>query len=242
MDKSITQLAEIIEQSSNIVFFGGAGVSTESGIPDYRSTSGLYNESEESDNLPKILTHTLFVDTPEIFYQVYRSKRIYPQAKPNLAHEALVRMEQAGKLKAIITQNIDTLHQMAGSKNVIELHGSIRHNYCTQCNKHFDLSYIIASSLLVPHCDECNGTLKPDVVLYEERLSECVINQAISYIRNAEVLIVGGTSLNVYPAASYLRYFTGNHLVLINKSATEYDDQATLVIRQSIGQTLSLVS
>ena len=241
MDELVKSVAEIIKESSNIVFMGGAGVSTESGIPDYRSNSGLYNESSQIDNLPSRSTHTLFVNSPDVFYQVYRSKRIFPNAKPNLAHEALVRMEKANKLKAIITQNIDTLHQIAGSQNVIELHGSIKHNHCTKCNKHFDLSYIIESSQLVPLCNECGGIIKPDVVLYEENLSTEVVQQEIYYIQNADVLIVGGTSLDVHPAASYLQYFSGKYLVLINKSPTPYDYDADILINQSIGLVLSQV-
>lgn len=235
---SIDKLKEIIKDSNNIVFFGGAGVSTESGIPDFRSANGLYNEKTKSTYSPEqILSHTFFVNHTKEFYDFYRSKMIYKDAKPNDAHKVLAKLEQAGKLKAVITQNIDGLHQMAGSKEVMELHGSVHRNFCTNCHKSFDLDYII-NSKDIPKCDECGSIIKPDVVLYEESLDNDVINKSVSYIENADVLIIGGTSLSVYPAAGLIQYYRGDKLILINKSSTQYDNRANLVIDGKIGETL----
>ncbi len=238
---NIESLKQIIENSNNIVFFGGAGVSTESNIPDFRSTTGLYKTKNNYEYPPEtMLSHSFFVDHPEDFYDFYKSKMIYRDAKPNSAHLALAKLEKMGKLRAVITQNIDGLHQAAGSKNVLELHGSVHRNYCTQCNKSFDLDYIV-QSVNSPKCDVCSGLIKPDVVLYEESLDMNVLNSTVSYIQNADVLIIGGTSLNVYPAASLIQYFKGSKLILINKSSTSYDNKADLIIHESIGETLDYI-
>ena len=238
---SLETLKSIIKNSNNIVFFGGAGVSTESNIPDFRSATGLYKTKNNFEYPPEtMLSHSFFLEHPEDFYEFYKAKMIYKSAKPNAAHLALAELEKQGKLKAVITQNIDGLHQAAGSKNVLELHGSVHRNYCTKCNKFFDLDYILNSSG-IPKCDKCHNTVKPDVVLYEENLNMDVLNNAISYIQNSEVLIIGGTSLNVYPAASLIQYFKGKKLILINKSTTSYDYKADLVIHDSIGETLSKI-
>lgn len=239
-DNKIERLREIVKNSDNIVFFGGAGVSTESNIPDFRSTNGLYSEKIKSKYSPEeMLSHTFFVRHTKEFFEFYKSKMIYKDAKPNLAHIALSKLEQAGKLKAVITQNIDGLHQMAGSKNVLELHGSVHRNYCTKCGNFYDLEYIL-NSIDVPKCI-CGGIVKPDVVLYEEPLDNEVIEASIDYISKADVLIVGGTSLSVYPAAGLINYFKGKHLVLINKTSTPYDRYAEIVINNSIGKTLDKV-
>lgn len=228
-------LQEIIDGSDNIVFFGGAGVSTESGIPDFRSVDGLYNQ--KYDYPPEtILSHTFFMDKPEEFYKFYRDKLIVKDVQPNKAHIALARLEEKGKLKAVITQNIDGLHQMAGSKNVLELHGSTLRNYCMDCGKFYGVDYI-EKSTGVPHC-ECGGIVKPDVVLYEEMLDDDTISKSVKFISEAEVLIIGGTSLNVYPAAGFINYFRGKHLVIINKASTPADKQADLVINEPIGEVL----
>lgn len=235
---SITKLKEIIDKSNNIVFFGGAGVSTESNIPDFRSANGLYREKTNNYLSPEeILSHNFFMKHTKEFYEFYKEKMIYKDAEPNAAHLALADLEKAGKVKAVITQNIDGLHQKAGSRNVLELHGSIHRNYCSNCNKFFPLEFII-NSINVPKCDVCGHTVKPDVVLYEESLDLEVLNKSISFIENAEVLIVGGTSLTVYPAAGLIRYYRGDKLVLINKSITPYDNRADLVIHDKIGETL----
>ncbi|MEQ8198873.1 MAG: NAD-dependent protein deacylase [Clostridiaceae bacterium] len=238
---SLEKLKEIINNSNNIVFFGGAGVSTESGIPDFRSSNGLFNQKLNKTFTPEqLVSHTFFMRYPEEFFNFYRDKLIYQNAKPNDAHISLAKLEKLGKLKAIITQNIDGLHQMAGSKNVYELHGSVHRNYCMKCNKFYDVDFIIKSEG-VPICTKCGGTVKPDVVLYEEGLSEDTINSAVNAISKADTLIIGGTSLTVYPAAGLIRYFRGRHLVLINKSATSYDNSAEIVINNSIGETLKEV-
>ncbi len=238
---TIEKLKSIISDSDNIVFFGGAGVSTESNIPDFRSASGLYTTSKSSKYPPEyMLSHTCYKRDTEDFYEFYKTKMIYPDAKPNLAHIALAELEKRGKLKAVITQNIDGLHQMAGSKNVLELHGSVHRNYCTKCNKSFSLDFILESSA-IPICDECGGIVKPDVVLYEESLDMNVLNRALDYIQKAVVLIVGGTSLTVYPAASLVEYYRGNKLILINKSETNYDRRALLTFNSSIGEVLSSI-
>lgn len=236
------KLREIIQKSGNIVFFGGAGVSTESNIPDFRSENGLYVSSEKVRYSPEtILSHSFFEEHTEEFYNFYRNKMIYKDAVPNAAHYALAELEKRGKLKAVITQNIDGLHQLAGSREVLELHGSVRRNYCLSCGKSFDLDYIISSRDLVPRCDLCGGTVRPDVVLYEEALDSEVVNMAVKYVSEAEVLIVGGTSLVVYPAASLVTYFRGSSLILINKSSTPFDSRADLVINDSIGKVLKSV-
>lgn len=228
-------LQEIINDSESIVFFGGAGVSTESGIPDFRSTDGLYNQ--KYDFPPEtILSHRYFVTHTADFYKFYRDKMIYSDAKPNKAHIALARLEQSGKLKAIITQNIDNLHQKAGSKTVYELHGSVYRNYCMDCKKIYGIEKIL-NSTGVPTC-ECGGIIKPDVVLYEENLNEDVISGAINAISNCDTLIIAGTSLTVYPAAGFVGYFKGRHLVLINRDKTSYDKYAELVIREKVGEVL----
>lgn len=236
---TIEKLKSIIDNSNNIVFFGGAGVSTESNIPDFRSAAGLYTTSKNSKYPPEyMLSHTCYKKDTEDFFEFYKAKMIYRDAKPNLAHIALAELEKRGKLKAIITQNIDGLHQMAGSQNVLELHGSIHRNYCDKCHKFFPLEYIIEASS-VPLCDECDGIVKPDVVLYEEGLDMNILNKSIEYIRNADVLIVGGTSLTVYPAASLVEYYRGSKLILINKSKTQYDNRALLNFNSSIGKVLN---
>lgn len=229
-------LQEIVDHSKNIVFFGGAGVSTESGIPDFRSTDGLYNQ--EYDYPPEeILSHTFFVSHTEAFYGFYRDKMLCLTAEPNAAHKKLAELEQKGKLSAVVTQNIDGLHQKAGSKNVFELHGGIHRNYCTQCHKFFDADFI-ANSVGVPTCD-CGGIIKPDVVLYEEGLDDATVTGAVDAISSADCLIVAGTSLNVYPAAGFIRYFRGKYFVLINRDVTPADKYADLVIHDSVGKVLS---
>ena len=239
MSEQIEKLQKIIDEHDNIVFFGGAGVSTESGIPDFRSVDGLYNQ--KYDYPPEtILSHTFFVRKTEEFYRFYRDKMLIKGARPNKAHLKLAELEQAGKLKAIVTQNIDGLHQAAGSKVVWELHGSVLRNYCTRCHSFFDDRFI-AESKGIPTCPECGGLIKPDVVLYEEGLDAHVMEEAIAAISRAQVLIVGGTSLVVYPAAGMLRYFKGDKLVLLNKGATGMDGSADLVIREPIGETLGQI-
>ena len=235
----VNKLKDIIDKSNNIVFFGGAGISTESGIPDFRSGNGLYNVVENRKYSPEeMLSHRFFNSNTKDFYDFYREKMIYPKAKPNAAHIALAKLEEMGKLKAVITQNIDGLHQAAGSKNVFELHGSVLRNYCISCNTFQDLDFIM-NSKDIPKCPHCGGVVKPDVVLYEEGLDKDIINGAVNAIANAEVLIIGGTSLVVYPAASLIRYYEGNKLILINKSSTQYDNKANLVINDSIGKVMS---
>ena len=226
-----------INESDNIVFFGGAGVSTESNIPDFRSTDGLYNQ-EYAYPPETILSHSFYRKKPEEFFRFYRNKMLFPNAQPNAAHRALARLEQQGKLKAVITQNIDGLHQKAGSKEVLELHGSVLRNYCEQCGKFYSLHQIHASKELVPKCD-CGGTIKPDVVLYEESLNQKTLEKSVRYISEADLLIVGGTSLTVYPAAGLLDYYRGKKLVLINMAATAKDNIADLIIKRKIGEALS---
>ncbi|WP_027623566.1 NAD-dependent protein deacylase [Clostridium lundense] len=239
---SIKKLEEIIKDSSNVVFFGGAGVSTESNIPDFRSAAGLYNSKNNFAYPPEVmLSHSFFCDYTEDFFKFYKSKMIYKNAKPNAAHYALAKLENIGKLKSVITQNIDGLHQEAGSKEVIELHGNIHRNYCTNCNAFFNLDYVLNSKDVIPKCDHCGGIVKPDVVLYEEELDMEAINKAIYYVENADVLIIGGTSLAVYPAANLVHYYKGNKLILINKSSTPYDNRASLVINNKIGEVLGKV-
>lgn len=235
----IETLQKWIDESNRIVFFGGAGVSTESGVPDFRSVDGLYNQ--KYDYPPEeILSHTFYRRKPEEFYRFYRDKMIYTDALPNKAHLKLAELEEKGKLTAVVTQNIDGLHQAAGSKTVYELHGSVLRNYCENCGKFFDINYIIESDG-VPKCDKCNGPIKPDVVLYEEGLDSNTMNGALNAISNADMLIIGGTSLNVYPAAGLIDYYRGNRLVLINMSKTPMDYKADLVIYDKIGKVLSQI-
>lgn len=240
MDTEIEQLTKILKESNNIVFFGGAGVSTESGIPDFRSADGLFNEKLNITFTPEqLVSHSFYIRYPKEFFNFYKAKLIYPQAKPNKAHIALAKLEEMGKLKAVITQNIDGLHQAAGSKNVFELHGSVLRNYCVKCHAFYDEKFILDSKD-VPTCTKCGGNVKPDVVLYEEGLDDNVIRDAIRAIANADTLIIGGTSLVVYPAAGLIDYFRGKNLVLINKSSTSADNKADLVIHDSIGKVLSM--
>jgi len=240
LEKDIEELKRIIKDSNNIVFFGGAGVSTESGIKDFRSKDGLYNQ--KYDYPPEeILSHTFFMHNTEEFYRFYRDKLNCLKYRPNITHEILAKLEKEGKVKAVITQNIDGLHQEAGSKNVYELHGSVHRNYCMECHKFFGPEKVFETKAPIPLCDECGGIIKPDVVLYEEGLDEKTINNAIDSIRNADVLIVGGTSLMVYPAAGLIRYYMGNKMVLINKDKTDYDRFANLVINDSLGKVFETI-
>lgn len=238
MEENIKQLKEWIEESDNVVFFGGAGVSTESGIPDFRSQDGLYHQ-EYAYPPETILSHSFFLKNPKEFYRFYQNKMLVLDAKPNAAHKKLAQWEQEGKLKAVITQNIDGLHQLAGSQEVLELHGSIHRNYCTRCGKFFDAEYMLKAEG-VPHCD-CGGLIKPDVVLYEEGLNMQTLSKAIQYISNADVLIVGGTSLVVYPAAGLIDYYNGKKLVMVNKSVTPRDQRANLLVQGSIGEIFSQI-
>ena len=233
---NIDKFVQLVQESDNIVFFGGAGVSTESGIPDFRSPDGLYNQKYKYPP-ETIISHSFYQRYPEEFYRFYKDKMLYPDAKPGITHLALAKLEKEGKLKAVITQNIDGLHQKAGSCNVIELHGSVLRNYCERCHKFYGIDKIIDSEG-VPMC-ECGGRIKPDVVLYEEGLDSYVLEKAVNYIKNADILIIGGTSLAVYPAAGLIDYYRGNKLVLINKSETSRDAHANLVINDAIGKVFS---
>lgn len=235
----IEELKRLIEESNHIVFFGGAGVSTESGIPDFRSVDGLYHQKYEYPP-ETILSHTFYRSHPEEFFRFYKDKMLCLTAQPNAAHKKLAEWEQQGKLKAVITQNIDGLHQKAGSKEVLELHGSVLRNYCEKCGKFFDAEYMLHADG-VPKCDVCGGQVKPDVVLYEEGLNNQTLEKAVRYLREADVLLVGGTSLVVYPAAGLIDYYQGNKLVLINKTATARDGIADLTIQGAIGEILSQV-
>ena len=236
----ISQLQEIINNSDNIVFFGGAGVSTESGIPDFRSESGIFNSLKKYGASPEqLVSHSYYVDHTEEFFNYYKENLVFKDANPNPAHLKLAELEKAGKLKAVITQNIDGLHQKAGSRNVLELHGSIHRNYCEFCYREYDSDYILKSDG-IPRC-ECGGIIKPDVVLYEEPLNNEVLDSAVKFISKADTLIIGGTSLVVYPAAGLINYFNGSKLILINKSQTPYDNLASLVINEAIGETLSQI-
>lgn len=238
MEQKIQKLQEIIDQHDNIVFFGGAGVSTESGIPDFRSKDGLYHQ--KYDYPPEtILSHTFFMRHPEEFYRFYQDKMLCDTAAPNPAHYKLAQMEKSGKLKAVITQNIDNLHQMAGSKKVLELHGSVYRNYCMKCGKFYDFKYMKETNG-VPRCT-CGGVIKPDVVLYEEGLDGEILNESVRAISQAQVLIIGGTSLAVYPAASLIDYFQGQYLVVINRDSTPRDKYAQLLIQDSIGAVFSKI-
>ena len=235
------RLKKIIDESKSIVFFGGAGVSTESNIPDFRSESGLYNAQQKYGYSPeRMLSRTFYYSQPELFFRYYKENLIHSAAQPNDAHKALAKLEEMGKLKAVVTQNIDGLHQKAGSKTVYELHGSVERNYCEDCHKFYDLEYIMDENNCrngVPYC-ECGGRVKPDVVLYEESLDSDVIEGAVHAIASCDTLIIGGTSLVVYPAAGFVNYFRGNNLVLINKEPTMMDARADLVINDSIGKVM----
>ena len=238
MTDKVKHLKELVDGSGSIVFFGGAGVSTESGIPDFRSTGGLYHQQWKYP--PEvILSHTFYESNPEEFFRFYRAKMLMPGAKPNAAHRKLAEWEAGGRLKAVITQNIDGLHQAAGSRKVLELHGSVHRNHCERCGKFYGLDDILRTEG-VPRCS-CGGIIKPDVVLYEEGLDQRTLEESVRYLAAADLLIIGGTSLNVYPAAGLIRYFGGRHLVLINKSPVAQDLAADLVITDPIGETLSQV-
>ena len=238
MNEKIEQLSKILEESNNIVFFGGAGVSTSSGVPDFRSSNGLYSKKLNRNFTPEqAVSHSFFVRHPEEFFDFYKKNLIYPEAKPNGCHIALAKLEEMGKLKAVVTQNIDGLHQAAGSKVVYELHGSVLRNYCMKCMEFFDAEYILNADG-VPRCDKCGGAVKPDVVLYEEGLNDEILSNSIRAISEADTLIIGGTSLVVYPAAGLINYFKGNKLVLINKSELAADNKADLVIHDDIAAVM----
>lgn len=239
MDK-IEQLQELIDHSQSIVFFGGAGVSTESNIPDFRSSDGLYSlKLGRHFSAEQLVSHTMFVRYPEEFFDFYKKHLVYPKAKPNEAHYYLASLEKAGKLKAVVTQNIDSLHEVAGSKKVLKLHGSVDRNYCQGCHRFYDLESFLALEGPVPYCQDCGQVVKPDVILYEEPLDMDVFSQAAQVIQKADLLIIGGTSLVVYPAASLINYFSGSKLVVINKSSTPQDSKADLVIEGKIGEVFS---
>ncbi|MBQ9278999.1 MAG: NAD-dependent protein deacylase [Lachnospiraceae bacterium] len=233
----IEKFKNAVDDSNYIVFFGGAGVSTESGIPDFRSTDGLYNQKYKYPP-ETMVSHTFYVQRTEEFFEFYKDKMLFPDAEPNAAHKKLAELEKEGKLKAIVTQNIDGLHQKAGSKEVLELHGSVHRNYCTKCHKFFDLDYVIKSDG-VPKCDDCGGIIKPDVVLYEEGLDSSIIARTIDHISHADMLIIGGTSLVVYPAAGLIDYFKGKYLVVINMAPTPRDKNADILINGKIGEVFS---
>ena len=243
MDEKIAKLQEMIDESQKIVFFGGAGVSTESGIPDFRSQDGLYKQKWKYPP-ETIISRTFFDANPKEFYRFYREKLIIKDAKPNITHLKLAELEAVGKLSAIVTQNIDGLHQKAGSKKVFELHGSTLRNFCMNCGKPYDEDFILQSKDspdTLPHCTECGGLIKPDVVLYEEGLDDGIVNGALEAICQADMLIIGGTSLVVYPAAGFIRYFAGDHLVMINKTETQADNMADLVIHEKLGQVFEQI-
>lgn len=241
METRIEKLTQIIKNSNNIVFFGGAGCSCESGIPDFRSSGGLFNEKLNITFTPEqLVSHSFYIKYPSEFFNFYKSKLIYPNAKPNGCHLALAKLEELDNLKAIVTQNIDGLHQIAGSKNVFELHGSVNRNYCVKCHEFYDVKFILEAKG-VPTCTKCGGIVKPDVVLYEEGLDDSVIRGAVNAITKADTLIVGGTSLVVYPAAGLINHFRGKNLVLINKSTTSADNKADLIINDDIGKVFNEV-
>lgn len=238
--EKISRLQQMIDDSHRIVFFGGAGVSTESHIPDFRSTDGLYHQTYQYP--PEVMvSHSFYAQHTEEFYDFYKNKMVFLDAEPNKAHKKLAELEAAGKLSAIVTQNIDGLHQKAGSKNFYELHGSVHRNYCVKCHKFFDAEYVV-SAKGVPHCDDCQGIVKPDVVLYEESLDGNVMQGAINAIANADMLIIGGTSLVVYPAAGMIDYFRGKYLAVLNRDATSRDRQADLCITDPIGEVLGQIA
>ena len=235
----VEKLGKILAQSSSAVFFGGAGMSTESGIPDFRSANGIYNQKLNQTFSPEeMASHNFFVQHPEEFFSFYRARFVYLDAKPNAGHLALTELERRGNLSAVVTQNIDGLHQLAGSQTVYELHGSIRRSYCVKCGAKYDIDYVM-NNTPIPYCQHCGGIVKPDVVLYGETLDDATVSGAIHAIALADTLIVGGTSLIVYPAAGLIDYFSGEHLILINKTATRADADAELVIREPIGTTLA---
>jgi NAD-dependent deacetylase len=237
---NISELKSIVQSSDNIVFFGGAGTSTESGIPDFRSQNGLFQTKHGTEHPPEqILSHPFFMEHTGEFYRFYKDKMIHPLAMPNAAHLTLAALEAMGSLRAVITQNIDGLHQQAGSKTVLELHGSIHRNSCMGCGTFYTLDYVMETEGVIPHCARCKGIIKPDVVLYQEGLDEELFADAAARIAKAEVLIVAGTSLSVYPAAGLVDHYKGNHLLLINKSTTRYDGYANYVIHDSIGKVLA---
>ncbi len=237
-EDKLRQLKQLIADSENIVFLGGAGVSTESGIPDFRSGTGIYNTDSGVKYRPiDIIAHDFFMEHPEDFFDFYKRKLIYPDARPNKAHKALVRLERQGKLKAIITQNIDNLHQEAGSKCVIELHGSVFRNYCMECGKKYDLEYVVAQEG-VPHCEKCGGIVRPDIVLYEENLNHKDVDDAIKAVKKCDLLIIAGTSLTVYPAATFAQFLKHDRIVIINKSSTYMDLKALLTIHDNVGDVL----
>ena len=237
-EDKLRQLKQLIAESENIVFLGGAGVSTESGIPDFRSGTGIYNTDSGVKYRPiDIIAHDFFMEHPEDFFDFYKRKLIYPDARPNKAHKALVRLERQGKLKAIITQNIDNLHQEAGSKCVIELHGSVFRNYCMECGKKYDLEYVVAQEG-VPHCEKCGGMVRPDIVLYEENLNHKDVDDAIKAVKKCDLLIIAGTSLTVYPAATFAQFLKHDRIVIINKSSTYMDLKALLTIHDNVGDVL----
>lgn len=241
-NKKIEKLAEMINCSAKTVFFGGAGVSTESGVKDYRSEDGLYNTVREYGVSPEtILSHSFFISKPDVFYDFYYKYFLEINVEPNTAHLVLADMERKGKLSSVITQNIDGLHQKAGSKNVLELHGTTTVHYCMKCGTPYPLEKLKALKGKAPYCEKCGGLVRPEVVLYEEPLNESVVEKAINEISAADLLIIGGTSLAVYPAAMYIRYFRGSHIVLINKGATDFDSNADLIFRESIGSVLGSV-
>ena len=234
MSSEIERLKEAIKECNKIVVFSGAGLSTNSGIPDFRSADGLYNQETKINIRPEeIISHSFFVSNTDYFYEFYYDKMVYRDAKPNLAHKYFAKLEKEGKMLAVVTQNIDNLHQAAGSKKVIELHGSVERNYCMNCHKFYSLDEIYNEKHLIPHCS-CGGIIKPDVVLYEENLDDKAINGAIDAISNADMMIVVGTSLTVYPAAGFVNFFKGKYLVLLNKTETRYDSMATIVIHDDI--------
>jgi len=237
-EDKLRQLKQLIAESEYIVFLGGAGVSTESGIPDFRSGTGIYNSDSGMKYRPiDIIAHDFFMEHPEDFFDFYKRKLIYPDARPNKAHKALVRLEKQGKLKAIITQNIDNLHQEAGSKCVIELHGSVFRNYCMECGKKYDLEYVVAQEG-VPHCEKCGGIVRPDIVLYEENLNHKDVDDAIKAVKKCDLLIIAGTSLTVYPAATFAQFLKHDRIVIINKSSTYMDLKALLTIHDNVGDVL----
>ena len=236
-ENSIERFNQAVRECNYIVFFGGAGVSTESGIPDFRSVDGLYNQKYKYPP-ETIISHSFYMRNPEEFYRFYKDKMLYTDAKPNAAHQKLAELEQKGKLKAVVTQNIDGLHQAAGSKEVLELHGSVHRNYCQKCGKFFDLQYIVDADG-IPKCDACGGIIKPDVVLYEEGLDQATIAKTVQHISHADMLIIGGTSLAVYPAAGLIDYFNGKYLVVINMAPTPRDRNADIVINERIGEVFA---
>ncbi|AOZ91845.1 NAD-dependent protein deacylase [Paenibacillus crassostreae] len=241
--QKVNTLVSWIQESSKIVFFGGAGTSTESGIPDFRSAAGLYQSEQHSPYPPEVmLSHHFFIEHPEVFYDFYRSKMIHEHAKPNACHNVLADLEKRGKLKAIVTQNIDGLHQKAGSTKVLELHGSIHRNYCMGCSYYYGLEVIIGSEDIVPRCSSCGAVIKPDVVLYEESLDQQILYQSMDAISSADLLIIGGTSLTVQPAAHLISYFKGSRTVLLNIEPTIYDHQADLLITDPIGEVMEKMS